>query len=92
MGALHEIPITSVGTSSVCAGSPQSPTRMISLDIRLFLVLCCWWGLSSVEATSIQSDNSGTASGRMWEHLLDESEQLHMPTTFLKAPPGVYSL
>ncbi len=92
MGALHEIPITSVGTSSVCAVTPQSPARMTFLEIRLFFVLCCWWSLSSVEVTSIQSENSGTASGWMWERLLDESEQLYLPTTFLKAPPGVYSL
>lgn len=61
---------------------------MTSRGIRLLLALCCWWGTLSVEAASIQSENVGTAaSGRMWERLLTEAEQLHLPTTFLKAVP-----
>lgn len=60
---------------------------MTSLGIRLLLALCWWWGPPSVEAASIQSENAGTASARMWERLLAEAEQLHVPTTFLKAIP-----
>jgi len=65
----------------------SSPACMTSLGTRLFLAWWCWWGLSSVEAVPIQSENTGTASGRVWERLLAEAEQLHLPTTFLKAVP-----
>lgn len=43
--------------------------------------------MSSVEAASIQTEKAGAASGRLWERLLAEAEQLHVLTTFLKAIP-----
>lgn len=63
---------------------------MTSLGIRLLLVFCSWWWTSSVEAALVQSENAGSASGRMWERLLTEAEQLHLPTTFLKAVPAEF--
>lgn len=60
---------------------------MILSGIRLFLVFCCWWGTASVEAASVQSEKAENATGRMWERLLAEAEQLHLPTKFLKAIP-----
>ena len=43
--------------------------------------------MSSVEAASIQSEKARAASGRLWERLLAEAEQLHILTMFLKAIP-----
>lgn len=59
---------------------------MTSLAVRLFLAWCCL-GVAFVEAAPIQSGEAGTVSGRIWERLLAEAEQLQLPTTFLKAIP-----
>lgn len=60
---------------------------MTSLGIRLPLVLCLWWGVAFVEAAPTPSENAGTAPGRMWERLLAEAEQVHLPIKFLQAIP-----
>ncbi|MGQ0696350.1 MAG: hypothetical protein ACT4OL_12380 [Nitrospiraceae bacterium] len=46
---------------------------------------CCAIGLAEVEA--VLAEDGATASGRNWERLLAEADQLDVPTTFLKEIP-----
>ena len=60
---------------------------MTAAGIRLVLAWCCWYGLVSADPASIQADGHGPTSDPIWERLLAEAEQLHLPTKFLRALP-----
>jgi hypothetical protein len=62
---------------------------MRSTAIRLLLVWCCWSGVSFATPVSAQSAGASTESDGVWERLLVEADQHHLPTKFLKElPPG----
>jgi len=64
-----------------------SGTAMTAVGIRLVFLWCCWCGLASADAATMQSDDRRPASGPNWERLLAEAERLHLPTKFLRALP-----
>ena len=42
------------------------------------------------EVGTVRTENSATASGRNWERILAETDQLHVLTTFLKETPSEF--
>jgi len=55
--------------------------------LRCLLVWCCALGLSVIDGISPRSVQGEPPPGAMWERLLSDAEQLHLPTMFLKVIP-----
>lgn len=60
---------------------------MRTKSVSFVLALCCWCGLSPVDAAARQSAHGGSPSDSIWERLLPEAKRLRLPTKFLKALP-----
>jgi len=55
--------------------------------LRYLLLWCCVSGFALLDGVSPRSVQGEPLSGSMWERLVSDAEQLHLPTAFLKNIP-----